>query len=66
MKVAVLVLMLAGCAAAPDPDAPDPAPEPVPACHIQPVTISTHDQLTPATLRDIRRVNRDLRARCAD
>jgi hypothetical protein len=66
VRAAALVLVLAGCAAASDPDAPDPAPEPALACHIQPVTISTHDQLTPATLRDIRRVNRDLRARCAD
>lgn len=50
------LLLLVGCAA---PEAP------VTRCTIAPVTVSTHDQITPATRRELRRVNRDIQTQCA-
>ncbi|MBS7810545.1 hypothetical protein [Roseococcus pinisoli] len=58
----LLVLLVAACSSPPPAPAPDPQ---APACHLRPLSISTHDQLTPATLREIRRVNRELRRFCA-
>ncbi|WP_424813579.1 hypothetical protein [Roseococcus sp. YIM B11640] len=58
MRALALLLAVAACA----PRAPDPPPA---VCRIAPVTVSTHDQITPATRAELRRVNRELRRHCA-
>ncbi|WP_421988535.1 hypothetical protein [Roseococcus sp.] len=63
IRAALLLLALAGCAARP-PESPA-APEPVQPCRIRPVTVSNRDFFSPATLTEIRRVNRELRLNCA-
>lgn len=62
MKYILALLALAGCADGPAPAAPV---EPATACSIRPAAINDRDLLTAETMREIRRVNRELRQHCA-
>ena len=63
MRPILLILSVCGCTAAPVEQA---VLEPAQSCRIRPVTVTSADFFSTATIREIRRVNRALRRQCPE